>query len=363
MSMYSLFERVANTADRAPGIALTRALLRLPAVLYKIGVALRNKRYSAENPPLERLDVPVISVGGLTAGGAGKTPVVRHLARAISRNGHRASILSRGYGRRNAGTAVVSTGAGPQMSWQDAGDEPLLLATTLPGVPVIVGGNRAESGRIAVRQFQPDVVLLDDGFQHRQLKRDLDIVVVDASRRDDYLLPAGALREPWSSLSRADLVVLTRIDQSDRLEETKQQIQAYHPGVPMLETRYRPNGLRRLSDSEPYPLDHISDMSVMTLAGIANPGSFERTLRQLGALTSMTVRYPDHHLFRATEVSRAIHQSKQHQCEWVVTTEKDAVRIPLECERSRILVLDIELEVLSGEDILEEKLTEINRMK
>lgn len=361
MSFYRLFERVANTADRAPGITLLRNLLRLPAALYRIVVVFRNRRYSAKSATLDRLAVPVISVGGLTAGGAGKTPVVRHLAREISRSGQRVSILSRGYGRRNAGTAVVSTGVGPHMSWQDAGDEPLLLATTLPGVPVVVGSNRAESGRLAVRQFQPDVVLLDDGFQHRQLKRDLDIVVVDASRHEEHLLPAGALREPWSSLSRADLVVLTRVDQSERVVEAKQQIQACHPGIPILETRYRPNSLRRLSDGEPYPLDHISGKSVLTLAGIANPGSFERTLRQIGAQTSLTLRYPDHHLFRPIEVARAIEQSKQNQCEWVVTTEKDAVRIPLDCERSRILVLDIELEVLSGEEFLEEKLAEISR--
>ena len=264
--------------------------------------------------------------------------------------------MSRGYGRRNDETAVVSDGRDIRMSWQDAGDEPALLARNLEGVPVVVGSDRAAAGRLSERQFLPDVFVLDDGFQHRAIYRDLDIVAIDATRDDLHLLPAGALREPWSAISRAGIVVLTRTDQVESTDVLKEKILSVKPNIPVVETAYSPTRLRRLSDNERVPMEEIVNHRVVTVAGVANPVSFERTVAQTGTEIVDSIRYGDHHVFRVADLNAAVATASRHQAAWIITTEKDAVRIPLESPRERILALDIELEVVAGGPVLRKAL-------
>ena len=353
MPLYTLLHRIFYPHDRASGITILHGLLWLPAQLFKIAGHLRNYSYTKGWRVKQRLPVRVISVGGLTVGGAGKTPVVRYLAEFLSDAGQRVVVLSRGYGRRNKGVVVASDDDAECLPWGSVGDEPYLLASTLQGVPVVVGADRIESGQLAIRQFEPDILILDDGFQHRRLSRDLDIVVLDAASPAERMIPAGPLREPWSALRRADLIVLTRVDQAETLDTLVGRIRRFNPETQIVETTYRPAGLRHLLGGRTFPLDYISDCRVVTLAGIANPISFEQTVRQLGAEVTQMQRYRDHHVFQNEEIELACEAASRTQAEWIVTTEKDAIRIPESSDRTRILALDIELDVVRGGEVLE----------
>ncbi len=353
MPLYTLLYRISDPDDRASGIIILRGLLWLPAQLFKIAGRLRNYFYTMGWRVQQRLPVRVISVGGLTVGGAGKTPVVRHLARLLSDTGQRVVVLSRGYGRLSKAVVVASSVGDECLPWHRVGDEPFLLASTQPGVPVVVGADRIETGQHAIRQFAPDILILDDGFQHRRLSRDLDIVVLDATSPAECLIPAGPLREPWSALRRADLIILTRVDQAETLDTLVRRIRRYNPEIQIVETAYRPAGLRHLSDSRSFPLDQISGCRVVTLAGIANPVSFEQTIRQIGAEVVHMLRYQDHHVYQNEEIELACEAASRTRAQWIVTTEKDAIRIPESSDRTRILVLDIELDVVRDGNVLE----------
>ena len=206
------FTRLLDPDERSPAIRFVRCALLPLSLLFGILVRSRNWMYDTGLLGSERLPVPVISVGALTVGGAGKTPVVRYLAGRLRNAGYRPAVLSRGYGRKTGAMRRAASGA----TWQEVGDEPAFLAAMLPDVPMIVGTNRTAAGRVAVDQYDANVLLLDDGFQHRRIGRKVDIVVHDASVRSNHgrLLPAGPYREPLSSLRRAHALVLTRTDQT-----------------------------------------------------------------------------------------------------------------------------------------------------
>ena len=220
--------RLMDPGERAPAIRFMRVALLPASLLMGMAIRLRNGLYDRKLLTSDRLPVPVISVGALTAGGAGKTPVVRYLARRLRDAGYRPAVLSHGYGRNSRATQTVRPGT----PWQEAGDEPAFLASTLPDVPVVVGPSRTAAGRLAIDRHGADVLLLDDGFQHRSTARAVDIVVHDASGlpgpecKPGGLLPAGPYREPVSSLRRAHALVLTRTDQPVRRRSTQRASKA-----------------------------------------------------------------------------------------------------------------------------------------
>ena len=354
MFLNHLFTRITDPDDHAAGITLLRGMLQAPAGLYGAAVRFRNHGYTHGWLHSEQLPVRVISIGGITVGGGGKTPFVRHLARRLAEEGLRVAILSRGYGRRGAGCAIVSDESGVHLSWADAGDEPYLLASTLPGVPVIVGADRVAAGRLTIREFNPAVILLDDAFQHRRLKRDFDIVVLDSVHPDGNgrLLPAGTLREPWCALRRAQMIVLTRVDQSLSVETVRKRIRQIQVDTPIIECAYRPFWYRHLSNGETRPLDQLEGRRVIALSGIANPRSFERTVEHAGATIVRSLTYPDHYPFRRADIHLANQAVVQTRADWIVTTEKDAIRIPGDSDRSRILSLEIKVQIIRGEESL-----------
>lgn len=259
---------------------------------------------------VRRLQKPVVSVGNLTVGGTGKTPVVMALAEEFLRLGMKPVILSRGYGRRSSGPVVVSRGAGPVVPWEQSGDEPFLLAQRLLGVSVIVSGSRFEAGRIAEEQELGDVFVLDDGFQHRQLHRDFDLVTIRAAewQAGESLLPSGRWREPKDALRRAHAAC---VQTEGHPVPEDIAIRAF-PVVHRTEGLFGPHG-----EIDPKTL---ASQEVIAFAGIANPERFFESLRSVGVRARETRQFADHHAYSASDLASLGPGIR-------VTTEKDAVRL------------------------------------
>ena len=351
-----IITRLMDPDERAPAIRAMHAALMPASLLMGILIRLRNGLYDKKLLTSDRLPVPVISVGALTAGGAGKTPVVRYLAGRLRDAGYRPAVLSRGYGRKSGATQAIRPGA----LWQEAGDEPAFLASALPDVPVVVGASRTAAGRLAIDSHGADVLLLDDGFQHRRTARAVDIVVHDATSRlsRGRLLPAGPYREPVSSLRRARALVLTRTDQAQSVAVDTARIKESFPHLALIEAVYEPARLRRLDDDTCLPLYWLASREVLVLCGIANPASFVQTVTDAGARVTRVLAYRDHHPFTPSDLDRALSLASASSVEYLITTEKDAVRIPPgHTIRKHLVALDIALRVTSGKPALEEILS------
>ncbi len=293
---------------------------RLRRTLYRAGVL-----WSASLPR------PVVSVGNLTAGGTGKTPHVQFLAKWLSGIGVRVAILSRGYGRKTRGVVWASRGEGAGSAGargdgaaDRVGDEPALLAATLPGVPVLVGESRFAAGTECLRSIEVDAFLLDDGYQHLSLRRDIDILLVDASRGlgNRRTLPFGPLREPAGYTRYADALVITRCESPDHGREALASVH-FPPGRPVACTRIRPFALVDRSGRET-PLSPQGE-EVVAFSGIADSGQFERTLRSSGFAVRRFFAFRDHHPYRQDDLERIRAAAAGLP---VLTTEKDMVRLP-----------------------------------
>jgi tetraacyldisaccharide 4'-kinase len=306
----------------------TRMLLHPPALLYRGVVHARNALYDAGWWRGRRLDCPVVSIGNLTVGGTGKTPLTSHAAAVLRDAGYRVGVLSRGYGRRGGGAAVlVSDGRTLLQDASIAGDEPYLIARDNPAVQVAVGANREAAARLLWRAGAPEVVLLDDGFQHRALGRDLDLLLLDAADPlgNGRMLPFGPLREPPCAVSRADAVVLTRSDGHCPPALTT-LLQRHNPEAAIFHARIEPLRFVR-PDGQAVALNALRGFAAFALSGIARPDRFEADLERLGLRLVGTRRHPDHRRFSARDLEEAGQEARRRGAEVMVTTEKDMVRI------------------------------------
>jgi tetraacyldisaccharide 4'-kinase len=340
-----------------PGFALLSAPLLAPALLFRAAAAVRNALYDAGILRAARAGVPVVSIGNVAVGGAGKTPATIAVARRLLGRGRRVAILSRGYGAAGAGPRVVSDGTRLLLDAAEGGDEPVLVARRLPGTPVLCGPRRADLARAAVRDHGAEALLLDDGFQHRALARDLDVVVLDAANPfgNGRLLPAGPNREPRSALRRAGLVWLSRVDQADgdRLDGLRALARG-ETGRDPVESRHAPVGLVDGALAPAGGVEGLRGRRVLLLAGIARPGGFRRTLADLGAEVAAEAVFPDHHQFSPADLDVARRTADAARCELVVTTEKDAVRLPAGAAADpRVRAVAIEAQVVRGGEQLE----------
>ncbi len=305
-----------------------RSLLLPLSRLYGAGVALRLDLYRRGFFSVRRAARPVVSVGNVAAGGTGKTPFVRWLAGELSKRGHSPAILTRGYGRKSRGTVVVSDGRGTVASVSASGDEPALLARALPSVPIVADARRVRAAARAETLEAPvGVHLLDDGFSHVGLARDVDIVLLDATdpAAGGALLPAGLLREPLSALARADLIVVTKTEQSDPAAAL--ELAGLHaPGVPVFRARTEVLGIR---DREGRPVDpaDLPAGTTVAVAGIARPGSFLSTLSSIGVSPAELLSFRDHEAYGPVTAGRIERALEETGATAVVTTEKDAVKL------------------------------------
>ena len=312
--------------------------------------------------------VLVISVGNLTVGGTGKTPVVEMLARALQQGGRRVAILSRGYksvpkplllrildrltGRKKIFTPrVVSDGVSLLLDSRTAGDEPFMLANNLRGVVVLVDRDRVRSGIYAIEEFGSDVLILDDGFQYVKMRHGLEIALIDrqAPFGNEHMLPRGTLREPPENLHRATHIFLTKCDGSDN-SAIIQRIRRYNRTADIIECTHRPKHLKDFVTGEVRPLEFLRGLKIGALSGIAVPESFEQALAALGAELEITQSYADHHRYSLKEIERFVRRCARRNVDAVITTEKDAVRIPrIMNPEVPILYMRVEIEILAGQ--------------
>ena len=297
------------------------ALLTLLSGPYELLLRLRAHAYAAGILKAHSLDCPVISVGNLTVGGTGKTPAVAMLAKYFIARGKRVAVLSRGYGGSLRGEAIVSDGKTLFLSAAEAGDEPYLLASTVPGLMMIVGANRFRAGVLAKERLTPDIFILDDGFQHLMLKRTLDILLLDCSRPfgNGRTLPAGLLREPRTAAERADIIIYTRCsgDEEPDCFPEKPACRAFHHLV----------GVSPLKGGEMCPFGAFKGFKGMAFAGIADPAAFFRDLAEEGLTLAATLSFPDHCRFGEREVREILLAAETCGADYLVTTEKDGVKL------------------------------------
>jgi tetraacyldisaccharide 4'-kinase len=312
---------------------------------------LRLQAYRQGWTPVRRLPCRVISVGNLTLGGTGKTPMVESVASFLQQEGLRVGVLSRGYGgRQSRSPTIVSDGKKCLVPPEVAGDEPVLLAEHLAGVPVVVGKDRYAAGMLAVEHFSVDVILLDDGFQHVQLARDLDILLLDAVRPfgNDRLFPRGDLREGPAAIARANAVVLTCWEAKTVPSLTA--VKLLQPTLPLFCSQHEPVDLRALADGHTMPLASLKGQPILAFCGIGTPDHFRQTLQRLGAEVVAFAAFPDHHPYSRPEVEQLILLAKQHSVEILVTTEKDGMRLRrLQPLMSQMWALRVRTTIVEGE--------------
>jgi len=322
-------------------------LLSLP---YGWAVRLHVLFYSFGLLNTKRLPCPVISVGNITAGGTGKTPLVMALATGLMDRGIHVAILSRGYKRKKALGPLVSDGQTVSLSPEESGDEPFLMAKTLQDIPILVGKDRFLIGKMALKRFGVQGLLLDDGYQHLQLYRDLNILLIDSHLvfGDQHLLPRGILREPLSYLRRAHLILLTKVESPKIGQSLETEIHRIHPEVPIYHSHYEPLGLISLQE-EWEEIPSLKGKKVIALSGIANPDYFLSLLRKCGMEIITEVVFPDHHRYTTKDLS--LIEAKQKGVDWIVTTEKDMVKLKeLEIDHLPIRALRIAMKIWEEEE-------------
>ena len=307
-----------------------------------------------------RLGATVISVGNLTVGGTGKTPIVVHLARRLTARGRAVAIVSRGYGRLSSGLVVVSAGEKPLVGWEEAGDEPHLAALLTRGVSVVVADDRVAGARYAVEKLGADAILLDDGFQHVRLARDADVLAVDAARPvgNGHLIPGGVLRENPLGARRADLIVVTRCD-SKGARLVERTLGPLAPAAPLVQTRMRPAELWDVATGRAVDASEVRERACLALSGIGNPGDFEATLSRMGVRVTEAMAFPDHHRYTERDRALIVREVRSSGAELIVTTEKDAVRLSAWRSPVPLVALGVEIEILRGDGLLERLLDRV----
>jgi tetraacyldisaccharide 4'-kinase len=338
-------DQILYQKEKSLGMKFILFPLYLLSILYGCGVRIRNALYTSNLIKSKQLLCPVISVGNITAGGTGKTPLVMALAEGLKERGIPVAILSRGYKGKRTSELVVSDGKRIYLSSDEAGDEPYLMAKRLKDTPVLIGKDRFFSGRIALQRFGVRGLILDDGFQRLQLRRDLNILLIDSTIGfgEGYLLPRGILREPLTHLRRADLMMLTKVEDREACQPLERLLRRVHPSAPLFHSRYEPSGL--VGPGEEWEeIESFSGKTVLALSGIANPLSFSSLLKKCGMKVIKEAVFPDHH--RYTQKDLASLEEIRKGADWIVTTEKDLVRLrDLDIDRLPIRALRIEMRV------------------
>jgi tetraacyldisaccharide 4'-kinase len=326
--------------------AATLALIPF-SIAYGAGVRVRNGLYRRGILKSVDIGAPVISVGNLTTGGTGKTPLVEFLAAQLTGEGRRVCVLTRGYLRQSSGRVVVSDYENVLADVSAAGDEALLLAERLRGrAAVIADANRVAAARWAIENLGSNLFILDDAFQHQQIRRDLNIVTVDGANAwgNRKVLPAGILREPIKELARADCVVITRADEAPKVDQLRQAIRQVSPQTRVFTSQMKPLAARPLKGaSHASFIDHASP--VAAFCGIGNPASFFSLIRGQGHTLSHTRAFSDHHNYRQRDIDRFIKDAIAHGARAVVTTAKDAVKIGSLDFGIPCYVIDIAIEI------------------
>jgi len=347
--------------------AIVRSILFGLSKVFQVIVKARRFLYNVRILRDSTLGVQVIAIGNLTVGGTGKTPVVEKFARELQEQGRTVAILSRGYRSKppplrkrllnklllredSTPPRIVSDGRNLLLDSETAGDEPYMLASNLKDVIVLVDKDRVKSGRYAIEKFGCDTLLLDDGFQYWKLRgRRRDIVLIDCQQPfgNEYLLPRGTLREPPSHLGRASTIFITKSDGDTA--KLRARISKHNPTAGIIECVHHPLYFEDVFSGDRAGLDFVEGKKIAALSGIAQPESFEASLRKIGGELVYSKRFADHHRFSQQEILNVINRSKKRQAQAIITTQKDAVRFPKIDRRDLpICFMRVEIKILRG---------------
>ncbi|MFH0881568.1 MAG: tetraacyldisaccharide 4'-kinase [bacterium] len=359
-----LKHRMISLREQADGLVwregIRPGLLSPLGALWSVGVRLRGALYNAGIKRIVSSPVPVVSIGNLTAGGSGKSPAVFEVVRKLKiiSAGSRPVIVSRGYKRATKGLVVVSDGKGMIVSPRNGGDEPVMLAKALPDIPVVVAEKRVAGIRCATDHLGATVVVLDDGFQHRGVGRDLDVVLLDVSTPSWHWrpLPGGRMREGFSALKRAQVVILTGHAPESVVEELKRKVREV-VDLPILRGAIEPVSLRSLNTAIRKPVSSLDGRNVALAAGIARPRRFFDSAEKAGAVPVLYRTWPDHSSIPRETVDRLMRKARNRQAEFVLITAKDAVKWPdAKADDLEVFVLETEWRWREGEDRLDSDL-------
>ncbi|MFA4945391.1 MAG: tetraacyldisaccharide 4'-kinase [Lentisphaeria bacterium] len=364
---------------RTRGDRAALAALFLLSRLYRAAVQLRWQAFDQRLLRQRMLGCLVVSIGNLTVGGTGKTPVVEVFARALLERGRRVAILSRGYRSKSkplleklrdrltradhdVPPKVVSDGRRLLLDSATAGDEPYMLASNVKQAIVLVDKDRVKSGRYAIRRFGADTLILDDGFQYLRLRPHINILLVDSTNpfHNHHLLPRGLLREPIRQLRRANYVFLTKSNGGRHLRHLKAFIAKHNPRAEIIECTHRPQYLVDLYSHEHRPLEALRGRRIAAISGIAVPEGFEEFLRKLGGNLVHCERFADHHRFRPQEIIDFHNAAVAAGAELILTTEKDAVRFPhLDRRDLPVCYLRVQIDILKGHESFQDCIARI----
>lgn len=373
--LVKLIQEPGADLDQPLGVRLLLFFLKGVSCIFALVVYVRYFLYSTGVIRRYPLGIQVISIGNITAGGTGKTPVTEIFARTLASEGRKVAILSRGYRRKEAPwwqrmftevidpPLVVSDGKRVLLDSAIGGDEPYMLASNLPGVAVVVDRNRVKAARYAIKRLGCDTIILDDGFQYQKLKHSIEVVLVDSTNPfgNGSMLPRGVLREPIKNLKRADIIFLTKC--RGDVSKVKEEIKKYNSDAEIVECNHTPKLLKDVWSRDEYPLSWLDGKVTCTLSGIASPKGFENSLRRLGAKVVWCERYADHHRYDSSEVLYALNRTADIGADALITTEKDAVRFPrFETTPVKCLYLRIAIEILAGRENFTEIINRICHM-
>ena len=339
---FKKFEAIITDSGESPFFSI-RFFLSMISKVYGGAVKLRRLFYKNHILTSKRLPCPIISIGNITLGGTGKTPMTIYLVQALKQWGYNVAVISRGYkGRAEKIGGIVSDGKVLLMTPEMSGDEPYMMAKRLKDVPVIVGKNRFKAGRQAIRKFDPDVIVLDDGFQHLMLQRDLDLVLLDYHKPfgNGHLLPRGVLREPASALSRANAIILTRSEavNDNAMSTSLKKLHFYVRNKPVYRSFHQPfiyktvNGEKSIFEKNiKEPLiqnsDCIKGRTVFAFSGLADNHDFQQTVKSFNCNLSGYLEFPDHHPYSERDIKNISAAAKKSMSGCLITSEKDYVRI------------------------------------
>jgi tetraacyldisaccharide 4'-kinase len=332
------WRKLVTCQNPSPGYKLLRLALAVLSLFYAIAVFIRNRLYDFSILRKRKVNAAVISIGNITTGGTGKTPLVAYLGNYFTSRGITAAILTRGY----------------KALKNDFSDEPAMLVKACPKAKVMVNPDRATGAEKAISEYGAKLLIVDDGFQHRKLARDVDIVAIDATIPfgKGKILPAGLLREPVSSLKRADAVVITRINQTqpENIGQIKSRISAVNPDIVFATAVHKPIYAKLMKDQR-ISLEQLAEKKVYAFCGIGNPDSFFQTLEELALNIVGTRVYNDHHSYTDSDIEAICRQGRYQQADMIITTQKDWIKTALLCmEKFDIPIahLAVELEFIDG---------------
>ena len=338
--MRAYLYNLATDKSRGFLAAILKFILLLLSFIY--GLIIRTLIFIS-SLDLKRFEIRIISIGNITVGGTGKTSLVEFISSHLKKRGHRIAILTRGYKRKGADAM---------------GDEPRMLSKNLGDLPVIVDKDRARGAKRAIREYNSDTVILDDGMQQWHIKKDLEIVTIDALNPfgNRHMLPRGILRQPLAYLKKADIFVLTKTNLAKNLDRLVSVLNKYNPKALIVESVHHPMGFYEIGKpQELFNVNYLKNKEVALLSGIGDPDSFSRLIASLGIKVGMDLRFSDHHNFTSGELKMIVGRVKESGIKVVVTTEKDAARFLDQSlqifDNLQFLVLRIELKIVKNEEL------------